>query len=79
MRIGGLTHLHLRGLPIRLASKGADGHQICLNNILNANAIFSIIVSNELWFIGDKFLQNAFAVMMDNKKPFPSAARIQSG
>ena len=32
--------------------------------------LFSFVVSNELWFIGDKFLQDAFAVMMDNKNHF---------
>ena len=41
-----------------------------LNIILDANALFSFVVSNELWFIGDKFLQDAFAVMMDNKSHF---------
>ena len=40
---------------------------MCLSDILDANALFSIVVSNKLWFIGDKFLQDAFAVMMDNK------------
>ena len=55
---------------MRLSRKGADGHWMHLNDILDANAMFSILVSNELWFIGDKFLQDAFAVMMDNKNHF---------
>ena len=55
---------------MRLSRKGADGHQMLLNDILDANAMFSIVVSNELWFIRDKLLQDAFAVMMDNKKHF---------
>ena len=38
--------------------------------MLDANALFSFVVSSELWFIGDKFLQDAFAVMMDNKNCF---------
>ena len=41
-----------------------------LNDILDANTMFSIVVGNELGFIGDKFLQDAFAVMMDNKNHF---------
>ena len=41
-----------------------------LRGILDANVLFSIVVSNELWFIRDKFLQDAFAVMMDNKNHF---------
>ena len=32
--------------------------------------MFSIVVSKNLWFIWDKFLQDAFAVMMDNKNCF---------
>ena len=55
---------------MRLSRKGADGHQILLNDILDANTMFSIVVGNELRFIGNKFLQDAFAVMMDNKNHF---------
>ena len=38
--------------------------------MLDANVMFSIVFNNKLWFIGDKFLQDAFAVMMDNKNHF---------
>ena len=41
-----------------------------LSDILDANALISIVVSNELWFIGDKFLQDVFTVMMNNKHCF---------
>ena len=55
LRIGGSTHLHLHLLHEVIQKKG-HGHQMCLNIILDANALFSIVVSNELWFIGIKFL-----------------------
>ena len=53
-----------------LYRKGADDHLMPLNIISDVNTMFSIVVSHELWFIGDKFLQEAFAVMMNNKNHF---------
>ena len=50
--------------------KRANGLQTHLSNTLDTSALFSIVLSNELWFIGEKFLQDAFAVMMDNKNHF---------
>ena len=52
---------------MKLFKNRVDGHQALLNDILDANTMFSIVVSNQLWSIGDKFLQDAFAVMMDNR------------
>ena len=44
-----------------------DGSPVFAKDV---NTMFSIVVSNELWFIGDKFLQEAFAVVMDNNNHF---------
>ena len=55
---------------MKLFKNGVDGHWTHLNDILDANTMFSIVVSSKLWFTGDKFLQDAFAVMMDNKNHF---------
>ena len=70
LRIGGLTIYISRDCLLKLFKNGVDGHRMHLNDILDANTMFSTEVSNELWFIGNKFLQDVFAVMMDNKNCF---------